>query len=312
EFEVGRRNDFSEWREDVGQLVAASRLRWQSAQQLLHNIRGQINDRAEFDEDLARRLSLKASKREAEDILHAKRAAQWIQEDKSDAAFLVDLQRYCAARVVEGARAFKTALESSAVFLRMQEIGQERLAALPALERALRQVDAAEAECTAAWVQHEAACRRFLAPSGGEERPGGDPGLWASEFAYRRALAALDAEAVRCHELAAKAREALGAADSEHRDLSQQFLRDIAACVATTYANLAQVLTPPAGTCLLPQLAGGTAPRGPTPPAQKPGLQAWRMSQPPASSLALREGPVERPPRPGCGGRAASPLLCSL
>eukprot|EP00931_Biecheleriopsis_adriatica_P050762 TRINITY_DN29417_c0_g1_i2.p1 TRINITY_DN29417_c0_g1~~TRINITY_DN29417_c0_g1_i2.p1 ORF type:complete len:476 (-),score=107.56 TRINITY_DN29417_c0_g1_i2:38-1465(-) len=279
DFEVRRRAAFADWAEAVSARVAAERRRQTSAQLLLAAVRTQIRDRAEADEELAKRLAKMANRDLA-------KSQNWLGQDLVDASYLPALQRYCAQNISDASKAFRAVLEGSDAFKQWEALAKEPTKSILEMEQALRATKARSDACVNAWAKHEAQCRQQLT-----QESGGD--LWSSEAVYRRAASQFASAIVDCQQTLVKVCNTLEGGAAKHRSLTLTVLKDVAACIATCYNSLARAVTPLPGGAL-PQVPGFEQHAHQQSPVQVP-LPSWQADDIPESVLKLHEGLVERP-----------------
>lgn len=268
DFEVRRRARFAEWLEAFRGRLQVERRKASSAQLLVAQVKAQLKERAELDEEVSKRLRSFASRALA-------RPEDWSCEDLADADFLSSVQLDCAQQLAEVSRSFKVLLENSEPFKDLEAVSREGFKTILLAEQLLREAEAKDADCLSAWQKHEALCKKHLETQD-------LTGLWSSEVAYRRSVAKFGDVSEAAHQKAAGLTRKLREEGERFRALSKRILSDVAACMASCYNTLART-------------ANEASPyRQPSAALELPRLPDWERPVPPETALMLKQGTVER------------------
>ncbi|CAK9030788.1 Hypothetical protein SCF082_LOCUS19352 [Durusdinium trenchii] len=268
DFEVRRRAAFGEWLEGFKARLATERRKATSSQLLVAQVKAQIRERAELDEDVSKRISKFAAR-------ELSRTEDWCTEDRADADFLSSVQLECAKQLAEASSSFRVLLENSENFKDMETLSRDGFKTIALAEQTVRDAEAKHTDCIAAWGKHESLCRQQL---GSRDLTG----LWKSEASYRKSVAKFADAADAAHQKAAGLARQLREEAERFRALTKSVLSDVAACTAASYNTLART-------------ANEASPyRQQAMETRVPSIPHWQRPVPPASALTLRECPAER------------------
>eukprot|EP00434_Breviolum_minutum_P013232 symbB.v1.2.011656.t2/scaffold789.1/size230748/17 len=269
DFEVRRRASFAEWLEGFKLRLSVEKRRLTSKQLLVAQVKAQLRERAELDEEVSKRISKSATRQLA-------RSEDWCSEDCADADFLSSVQLQVSEQLAQVSKAFKILLENSEAFKDMETLSRDGFKSVFLAEQILREAQAKDAECLQAWQKHEALCKKQLAS---EDLTG----LWSSESSYRKSVSKFIDAAESSHQKAAGLARQLREESERYRALSKRVLSDVACCTATCYNTLAR-------TANEANPYRHTAEQTPL-----PSLPSWEPLELPRSALTLKDSMVERP-----------------
>lgn len=285
--EQQRRLQFDDWANAFSGAIGVQKERSLSTQQLVSTLHAQIVDHVRANMDFAKRLSRAADSNTSASRTSSNFAMYYSEEQKSHGSFLLDFQRHHAQVLEMTAQALQKMLIDCSLFKdwapQFSKLTQQTAVAAEKSFKLARQLNQ---EAIQLWTKHEVQCRDRMNGSSGVD-------LWASDRAYRRAVASFECEVRNCEAAFTQLIEENRNASGSGKTLVGQTLKEISDHIANSHKQIAEGLPPIAGMQGVNQSTDVTQ----QPAAWPEKLpEKWVITSLPSSSLTVRDGLVDRPP----------------
>lgn len=295
EQELKRRSQFEEWAETIQRALDRQRNRANSSQRLISSLKASIDERIKVDEEYVQRLVKVANARD-ETSFGKHSLDSWHEDDRSYVCFLTDLQRYVASMLELNVQAMRRTLGESPLFGSWApqfatSVTQNITAAEKALQIAWRRHN----DVVVYWAQHEAQCRDRLTGCHGCA-PAAVTDLWGTEMSYRRELVEFERDIYACEVALTRLWTENEDAAVKRKAFLLQTLSDVTQRIAQSHSSIYGALQAPAG-CMLPTVPGVPSRDEQKAPAKSQLPTKWANFVMPPSTLVLRQGSAEQPPR---------------